>query len=754
MKLSKTAVITLLFLLPVLFSCSPSKETATSPGEYVIFPDRPTPDHSGMWLLPLITDDIHTSMRQMGLNLSNEIIYDSDSPSINQAIVRINIGTEGGGTGSFVSSDGLILTNHHVAYDAIVSASSSQNNFLDDGFYAHSQEEEIPIPDYSLFIPIEQVEVTSLIQDRLPDGLNNRQRVQMKEEIIQELIENRQMGDEDLAVEIGDYWSGNRQFMVVYRIIRDVRLVYAPQEAVGKFGGDIDNWMWPRHTGDFAFLRAYVSEDGISQSYQPSNIPFNPDYHLSFRTGDLFPGDFTMTLGFPGTTYRLESSYAFDFYEKQQFPILQRAFEAYLKGLELEASQDEDVAVANAAERASIANALKYYQGIISGFEDYSITNQKRITDREFRQWVRADSLRNVRYGRVLPQLEQSYQIAGQMGDALFMSYYAIQFSSLIQMGSLFNDFHEYSKAPDSLFFSSGDRQQLFDMARMWNESMNMEAELLILSEMLQAMAEMPEDRRPLILYQFFDEIETEPLKMEIESFVDRQSASSALTDTSIASDWIFTEMIYSEEAFGDSLYLISRDLFETFEQSRDNYFQHFQYLEPAQKRYVEGMIEMRNEPDLYPDANFTLRLSAGQIMGYRPADGVYNTPFTTYSGMIEKHTGEEPFNIPSKLLNYKRDLTSDKAPFGPYSQSGDLVLNFLSSNDITGGNSGSPVLNGDGELIGLAFDGNIEGIVSDYLFIPEASRTISVDARYILFMMSEIDNTERLLEEIEVRRD
>lgn len=752
MNLSKISFLIPLFFISLLFSCTPTQEVVSIEKEHAIYPDRPTPDHSGMWLLPLITDQVHASMQDMGLNLSNEIIYSSDSPSLNQSIVRINIGTEGGGTGSFVSPKGLILTNHHVAYDAIVSASSSENNFLEDGFYAAGHDDEIPIPDYTLFIPIEQVEVTYNIQSRLPDGLNNRQRAEMRVEIEQELIENRRMGNSDLVVEIGDYWSGNRQFMVVYQVIRDVRLVYAPSEDIGKFGGDIDNWMWPRHTGDFAFLRAYVSNDGTSDTYQPSNIPFEPEYYLPVRNGDLNPGDFTMTLGFPGTTYRLESSYAFNFYEEQQFPILQRAFNAYLKGLELEAGQDEHAAISNAAERASIANALKYYDGVRAGFEDYNITNQKRITDREFRQWVRADSLRNLKYGRVLPQLEQSYQIAGQMGDALFMSYYAIQYSSLIQIGSLFNDFHEYSKAPDSLYFSTDERQQLFDLVRMWNEAIHMESELLILSEMLQAMADMPEDRRPLILYQFFDSNEPEALKLEIQEFVKRQSNSSAMTDTSTASEWIFTEMVYSEEAFNDSLYLISRDLFDTFEQSRDNYFQHFQYLEPAQRRYVEGMIEMRGEPDLYPDANFTLRLSAGQIMGYRPADGVYNTPFTTFSGMLDKHTGEKPFSVPSKLLNYRQNISSNSTPFGPYAQSGDLVLNFLSSNDITGGNSGSPVLNGDGEIIGLAFDGNIEGIVSDYHFIPDVTRMISVDARYILFMMDEIDNTERLLEEIEVR--
>jgi hypothetical protein len=742
-------------ILPVIYSCSASDGVLqSSEKEFVVYPNRPSPDHSGMWLLPLISDDVYSSLAELGLNLSHEFIYNSHNPSLNQAIVRINIGTDGGGTGSFVSPNGLILTNHHVVYDGIAAVSDVESNFLKNGFYAQEANDEIPIPGYSIYIPIEQTEVTDLIHERLPDGLSNRQRDEIKNEIEQELIEERRAGNDDLVVEIGDYWSDNRQFMVVYQVIRDVRLVYAPEEAIGKFGGDIDNWMWPRHTGDFAFLRAYLSADGTAEEYQPSNVPFEPDYFLPFRSGDLYPGDFTMTLGFPGTTYRFESSYAFDFYEKQQFPALHKMFRAYLKGLELESEMDDQAAVQDAGERASIANALKYYEGVRSGFEKYNITQKKRTQDREFREWVRADSLREITYGQVLPQLEQSYKIAGQMGDALFMSFYAIQYSSLLQMGSFFNDFYEYSLAPDSLYFSSDDRQQLYDMVRMWNTTINLESELLILSEMLQAMAEMPEERRPLILYQLFESSEEELLKEEIRHFVDRQATTSALTDTSIAAKWIYTEMIHSEEVFQDSLYLISRDLFETFEQSRDNYFQHFQYLEPAQRLYVQGMMEMQNRPNQYPDANFTLRLSAGQIMGYRPTDGVYNTPFTTFSGLVDKHTGENPFTVPSKLLNYRQDISSNHIPFGPYSQSGDLVLNFLSSNDITGGNSGSPVLNGDGEIIGLAFDGNIEGIVSDYYFIPDVTRMISVDARYILFMMDEIDQTERLLDEIELRRE
>lgn len=734
------------FLFGVCFliiytSCSTTRDSTVP---YTIYPTKPAPDHSGMWLLPQITGAVHDTLTRRGVALAPSDFYSRQSPSLNQAIVRINIGESGGGTGSFVSDQGLILTNHHVAYDAITAASTPDTNYLSNGFYAGELEDELPVFDYTLYIPIEQTEVTDKINGEIDDNLTNLEKAEKKEQLIEVLIRERQSGNPDLVVEIDDYWSGNRQFMVTYRVIRDVRLVYAPRESIGKFGGDIDNWMWPRHTGDFTFLRAYVSPDGSSESYQPNNVPYVPDYSLAVRAGNLHPGDATLTLGFPGTTYRFESSYAFEFYENQQFPALQKTFQAYLKGLELKASGDSSIAVELAAERASIANALKYYEGVRSGFDTHHITRRKKEQDREFDRWVWSDSLRSQTYGQVLPQLEQSYRIAGQMGDLLFMSFYTIQFSSIVQMGPLFDEFYEYTREPDSLFFSLRERQQLFDQVRLWHETTQTAPEQLIATELLKAFAELPEERRPLTFYRFFETGSESGLKDEIERFMERQKSHSALLNRQIAQNWIYEKT----GTFTDSLYLVTREIHDILEQSQQNYVQHFSYLNPAQKLYSRGMLEMNPSPTAYPDANFTLRLSSGKIAGYRPADGLYALPFTTYEGLLAKYTGQEPFDIPRTLREYSGSFDGYQTP------DGNLILNLLSTNDITGGNSGSPLLNGSGELIGVAFDGNIEGIVSDFFVVPETSRTISVDIRYILFLMDQIDRTTRLLEEMEIRRN
>lgn len=715
--------------------------------ESVIDLDAPSPDHSGMWLLSQLQEDLYEQMQTLGLSLSADSIYHAENPSLNEAIVRINIGEGGGGTGSFISKSGLILTNHHVAYDAIVAASGTDQNYLDDGFYADRNEKEIAIPDYSLYIPIEQLEVTEMINGMLADDLSNQQRTAQKAQIEQAIIAEWQNEDSNLVVEIDDYWSGNRQFMTVYKIIRDIRLVYAPKKSIGKFGGDIDNWMWPRHTGDFTFLRAYVSGDGSSDSYHPKNIPFSPDYVLPFRQTELQPDDFTLILGFPGTTHRFESSYAFQFYHDQQIPILRKVFSAYLNSLEWGAENDPQFAIQNASDIASTANALKYYDGVQEGFEKHNVISKKREKDREFNRWAQADSVRDLKYGRVIQQLDQSYRIAGQMGDLLFLTFYSLEFSNLLQMSEIFGEFAEYYRSKEEEF-PEDERRLLYDQNRAWIDSFNEEAEALLLTDLLKIMAELPEGRRPLIFYQYFDSEETETLHNEIDQFMSRQISTSALLNTAKAREWIFGES-YDQPV--DSLYVISSEIRDLFEISRNNYVQHFQYLFPAQKRYEEGLMEMNNNENKYPDANFTLRLTGGVVKGYSPEDGAYNLPFTTYSGMFEKHTGTEPFDLPRELVTYS-NYSDD---FGGYeNQRGDLVVNFLSTNDITGGNSGSPVLNGNGELIGLAFDGNIEGIIGDYFHVPELSRTISLDTNFILIMMDEIDNTDRLLKEIEVLID
>lgn len=728
---------TLLCTLLIITSCA-TQETFSN-----FDPDTPTPDHSGMWLMPQLTGTLQNRLEERGLQVPANTIYNPDEPSIHNAVVRINIGESGGGTGSFVSPKGLILTNHHVSYDGIATAGGHEFDYLKNGFYADSTEEEIPLDGYTLHVPILQEDVTEKFKNRIDESLAYSDKLQLREQVRQNLILQYGGNDPDTLVEVDDILSSNRMILSVYKIVRDVRLVYTPEEAIGKFGGNIDNWMWPRHTGDYAFLRAYVTKDGRSEKYQPGNVPYKPDYHLKIRTNELTAGDFIMTLGFPGSTYRLESSYAFNYYEKSQFPVLEKVFQAYLNGLEIAAKADPDIAQQNSSERASIANTLKYFNGVRNGFEEYNLTQKKMEFDQRFKSWTAADSLRNLRYGRVLPQLEQSYNIASQTGDVLYLTFYAIQFSKILQAAPLFDDLTDPTDESSSML-TNQDRLMLFDALRQTLSTAIPEAEKSILKDLLYAMSELPTEKRPLVFYRFFDSDNSDELKSEIEHFVDRRFSNSVLSDTSAARKVFFSENSSSAMLQNDSLYIVASDVYEMLEQSRDNYVRHFTYLQPAQERYVEGILSMDNKTMYQADANFTLRLSAGNIMGYKPEDAVYKFPFTTFDGMIDKHKDRKPFNIPDRLLDH----------YSTYPATGGLKINFLSTNDITGGNSGSPALNEYGELVGLVFDGNIEGIASDYYFIPDLTRTLSVDMRFILFMMKEIDNTARLLNEMEILSD
>lgn len=710
-----------------------------------------SPNDAGMWLLPQIEGAVHSELAGKGLNLSSHQIYNPDSASLNQAIVRLNIGQGGGGTGSFVSKQGLILTNHHVAYDAIAAASQDKQNYLEQGFYAHSNSQEIPAPQYSAYIPIEQTEVTQQIEARLPDTLSNDQRSQMEEQVRQQLIQQRKDGNEDLVVEINDFWAGNRKFMAVYKVIRDIRLVHAPPSSIGNYGGDVDNWEWPRHTGDYSFLRAYVAPDGSSRSYNENNIPYQPARSLKIDAGGVRPNDFTMTLGFPGSTFRYESSYAFEFYNKVRNPVMVESFQAILDAYEYAAEQDSSAAVENASERASMANSLKYFQGIQDGFEKYDVIRKKKEREQAFEQWVKSDSIRSARYGHVLNQLDQAFTIASQTGDLLYAAYYALNNSTLLQIGSLYDPYFEYLQNPDSLSFSQGRRDTLVKQHEQLLESVNPEAQTIMLEQMIETLAALPENKKPRYFVNLFGEASGGQLKSQIDSFVENQLKKSLV----YRPDSAMTFLNLSTQNAGalplDPMVKLYREVYDSFILARQKYSQHLAYLDPARKRYVEGMLNFRQDSTEYADANFTLRLSGGRVLGYSPADGIYNTPFTTFEGMVAKDTDQKPFDAPQALEEYYKTHPQDTVSI-PYSTpSGHLVVNLLTTNDITGGNSGSPLLDGDGEIIGIAFDSNYEGVIGDYYFDPELKRTINVDIRYMLFLMQEFSGADRLLEELEI---
>ncbi len=709
---------------------------------------------AGMWLLPQMSGPVYESLKAKGLLLPESAFYGGVDATLNHAIVRINVGEAGGGTGSFVSSKGLILTNHHVAYDGIASNSSVDVNFLSDGFIANSLDEEMEAPGFTLYIPIEQVEVTALLGQSMA-SMSARNPEEAMRSARQQIIQNRVGDSPDIIAEINDYWSGNRQFMSVYRIIRDVRLVFAPPSSIGKFGGDIDNWMWPRHTGDFTFLRAYVAPDGSSSPFDKDNVPFMPDRFLQVTADGYNDGDFTMIMGFPGTTYRNESSYHFQYYQESQHPVLIRLFRGIMAGLEAEAASDPELEVATASDRASYANSLKYFEGIYKGFSDYKIVEQRREQETVFTEWLKKDIFRQTEYSDVLPMLKKGYENMSQFGAMIYAYVYTLNNSPLLEVAGLFAPAYAVINGEiprdqletaelDSIRIVAAEAAALIDA----------NIEFARMRHFLVALAELPENVRPSVLTALFDGAKGTELEVQVDAFLDRQRTESVIFNEQLASEIL--SMIAPEDTKIqlDPFVQLYRELLQGYYSNIDGFQRSGNFMNQAEKAYVAAMLEFRNDPLQYPDANFTLRLTGGRIMDVHVRDTTFAA--RTYAEeILTKYTGVDPFDVPERQTKWINDWLKVKgqkpeAVASKYAASdGRLVVNFLSTNDITGGNSGSPIMNAKGEIIGVAFDGLIEGVVSDYFHDPRYSRTISVDIRYVLHITDELYGLKHLIDEM-----
>lgn len=714
-----------------------------------------TPDDSGMWLLPQIDGAVHRAMVAKGLELPSSKFSARDSSSINFAIIRINVGEGGGGTGSFVSSQGLILTNHHVAYDAIASASSAATNYLTEGFVATDMGQEIQAIGYTLYIPIEQTEVTATLEAARPQTGTEQQRTQVLQAVKDSLTAARVGGSPDLVAEIDDYWAGNRQFMSVYQVIRDVRLVFAPPSSIGKFGGDIDNWVWPRHTGDFTFLRAYVAPDGSAKPYSEENIPFEPVNFLQVSTDGYQDGDFTMIMGFPGTTYRHESSYDFQYYEESQIPVLIDMFKGIMAGLEAEAAQSPEAEVATASDRASYANSLKYFEGVYQGFKDYGIVDRRRAQEAEFTQWLNGDIFLQTEYGAVLPMLQKGYEMTSQVGDIVYSHVYTLNNSAILEAAGLFLPAYSIINGEypaDAIGTTEADSIRFLATATI--DSMNVDVEMAKLHHFVVALAKLAPEKRPEILDSLFGGVSPDALWGAVGAFLDRQRSESVVFNRAKATEILAMRPSPSAKIEVDPFVTLYRELLEAYFSSIESFQRSGDFMNLANKEYVKAMLEFKKDSLEYPDANFTLRLTGGRVFGVDLGPGREYGARTFVQEIMPKYTGAEPFDLPQVQMDWiKAHVANGRASSRYADAEGRLVVNFITTNDITGGNSGSPIMNGKGEVIGLAFDGNIEGVVADYFRDPDLSRTINVDIRYVLHVTDELYGLGHLIEEMAAKK-
>jgi hypothetical protein len=691
----------------------------------------------GMWLPFMLDKSPIESWHARGLELSAKEIYHPKDPSLSDAIVQV-----GGGTGSFVSFDGLIVTNHHVAYGALQRTSSVKADLINEGFLAKTMSDEIAAPGYEARVLLDVKEVTKKVLKGVKKDMTDQERYQAIEKAEKELVAKAEKG-KDVFAEVESVYGGSQYYLYTYFKIKDIRIVYAPPEAIGVFGGDIDNWMWPRHTGDFSFLRAYVAPDGESAEYSQDNVPYHPKKYLSISKAPLSENDFTMVMGYPGSTKRYRTSYSIDFHVNTYYPGNIKMMRDILDIVEEESQRGRDVEIKLANIDRGLNNAYKNYIGMLEGLQKADLLAQKMEEEKQLRRYLAENPDLQERYGNVLEDIEaqySEYMTFWEQNRLLGMVGYVsapMRSSMTIYKWAEEREKKDIDRDPG---YQDRDEPRQRKGLELADLSYDQQTDKRILKHFLLQLSKADQTLGSI------DGISAEVTEEEIDEMLADMYAGTQVTDK---------EQRMKMFGMGKDELLALNDPFinfaakvhvqrELLDDQNEAFAGALQKLRPqlmeVRAKYKGGL--------LYPDANFTMRVSVGQVKGYSPADAVHYHWMTTLSGVVAKTTGEKPFVTPGKLIELH-----ESGDLGDYTDpvSGDVPVCFLSTDDVTGGNSGSPILNGRGEVIGLVFDGNYESISADYQHIAGLTRTINVDSRYMLFILDKFANAQNVLDELKI---
>ncbi len=685
----------------------------------------------GMWLLPYLQKMNIRQMKQRGCKLSADEIYSLDRSSLKDAVVIFG----GGCTGEIVSPEGLLFTNHHCGYGSIQQLSSVEHDYLKNGFWAMSHAEELPVPGL-------KVRFVRKIADATADILGNIPSIAGQEEYEKTVAANRKALTERLQKEhpgmevaVLPFFEGNQYFAFVYEVFTDIRLVGTPPSSIGKFGGDTDNWMWPRHTGDFSIFRVYAGADNKPAPYSPENRPYRADKFLKISLGGVDEGDFAMVMGFPGSTQRFATSYELDYLLDVQNPrrIFIRGERQKLLMEDMEAS--DRVRIQYASKYAGSSNYWKNAIGMSRGLRKLGVVERKRQQEAAFRQWAERNTLPEEGYMDALPKIETAMQrVSAPAGDLLYLSEAFLQAVELMRPVTALLDKLEPKQEADSA--------EIGRRLGSWYKNYNSPTDRKVAKRMLQIAREGMHE-----LPSFYAEIVDKEFGGDTDAYVDwiydRSQFTSPEKLAALLADYS------PEKVAADPAYPFTKSVLELYDRLRTARSEGFAGYEEGRRKYVDGLMRQQPDKAWASDANFTIRLTYGRVLPYSPADGIRYNHYTTLKGVIEKEDPENPmeFTVPAKLkeLYAARD-------FGPYADArGELPVGFLADLDITGGNSGSPVLNARGELIGLAFDGNWEAMSGDVAFEPQLQRCIAVDVRYVLFIIDKFAGARWLLDELEI---
>lgn len=686
----------------------------------------------GMWFLMFLKRLNERDMQQKGLKLSAEDIYSINHNSLKNAIVQFN----GGCTASIISPDGLVITNHHCGYGAIAGLSTPEHNYLRDGYWAKTKAEELSPKRLFVRFFVRMDNVTDRMLSVLNPSMSEEEReaaIQTETHKIQQ--ENNEGGK--YVVSVRSFFQGNEFYYFVYQDFKDVRLVGTPPESVGKFGGDTDNWEWPRHTGDFSVFRVYTDKNGNPAEYSPDNIPMKAQKYLDVSLKGVQEKDFAMILGYPGRTNRWVSSYWVDQQVKYGYPAWVEASKTAMDAMKKHMDASNAVRLKYASTYAGLANYWKNRQGMIDALTAHQTADLKRKAEKKFAAWA-AKAENQAEYGSVLSDLASYFFQTNQ--QAANQNYLAIFFRA----NPIASQVIPYARQLEAYFSSSDDqkqqlRERLTQGLQAYYERTYLPAEIDLFADNLKLYAEKSTDI-PQELKQIKEQYQGDFKRYAAEVF-----ARSIFTKAENLENFFQNP---SEEALrNDPLATIVKVLSDKYNHTEDEALR--DSYDKAFRKYVKGMRDSKISRIQYPDANSTLRLTYGSVKAL-PKDkrnyDVKSNYYTTFETMLGKYKpGDPEFDMPVKFLQ----MYNDKQ-FGRYAdKDGTLHINFLTDNDITGGNSGSPVLNGKGELIGLAFDGNIEAMAGDVIFDEKLQRTIVVDIRYVLWCIDTYAGAKHVVDEM-----
>ncbi len=711
--------------------------------------------HEGMWI-PMLLEQNFAEMQRMGLKLTPEQIYSVNHSSLKDAIAGLSNSPHPQGffcTSEIVSDKGLLFTNHHCGFESVQEHSSVQHDYLKDGFWAMSQKEELPNKGLTASVLVRMADVTDSILPHLSDTMSTSQRSAVIQPIIRRLKKaNSDNGKYNVVIK--PYFEGNKYYMLVYIVYRDVRLVGAPPSSIGKFGGDTDNWMWPRHTGDFTIFRIYTAPDGSPADYSPKNVPLKPKYHLPISLDGIKEGDFAMIWGFPGSTNRYMTAPELSFRMEHYFPPLVEAFGKKLEIWKKHMDANPDVKIKYASNYAMIANSWKYFIGQMRGVKKQHVIAKKKAFDEQFAQWVAQNPKRQAEYGEALKDISNAFKAESKTIEPLiYASITGMQGAELLSFAQKYSGLEgllKQMKETKDKAEKAKKEERLKKMAAQMSEKLQKtykNYDEATDKDVFAAMTKMFYEKVPENLHPAYLDKLVKKYKNNFQAVAAYVFEHSHFTSPEKAKAFLANPTLKAIEK--DPAFILSQAYMGKLMDASAQYRAAAGKLQKGKRLFMRGIMEMEPNKVFYPDANSTLRYTYGKVEGYYPRDAVHYLFQTHLYGVMQKEDSTNPeFIVPKKL----KELY-EKKDYGPYGQNGQQDVCFLTTNDITGGNSGSPVINGKGELIGLAFDGNWEAMSGDIAYIPKLQRTIVVDIRYVLFIIDKYAGDTRLIDELTIHK-